>query len=57
MLIGDTPVACILGGILYFSLQYFNLKQDLATIIVIAFIFALRVIVVKYKLALPKFGY
>lgn len=49
--------ACILGGILYFSLQYFNLKQDVATIIVIAFIFALRVIVVKYKLALPKFGY
>lgn len=49
--------ACILGGILYFSLQYFNLKQDVATIIVIAFIFVLRVIVVKYKLALPKFGY
>jgi uncharacterized membrane protein YeiH len=49
--------ACILGGILYFSLQYFNLKQDVATIIVIAFIFTLRVIVVKYKLALPKFGY
>lgn len=49
--------ACILGGILYFSLQHFNLKQDVATIIVIAFIFALRVIVVKYKLALPKFGY
>ncbi|MBE9599290.1 trimeric intracellular cation channel family protein [Pedobacter sp. MC2016-24] len=49
--------ACILGGILYFSLQYFNLKQDVATIIVIAFIFTLRVVVVKYKLTLPKFGY
>lgn len=49
--------ACILGGILYFALLYFNLKADLAKIIVIAFITTLRVIVVKYKLALPKFGY
>lgn len=49
--------ACILGGILYYGLQYFNLKQDVATICVIAFIFTLRVIVVKYKLTLPKFGY
>ncbi|WP_199139197.1 trimeric intracellular cation channel family protein [Pedobacter sp. ASV12] len=49
--------ACILGGILYFALLYFNLKADVAKIIVIAFIFALRVVVVRYKLALPKFGY
>lgn len=49
--------ACILGGVLYFSLIYFNLKADIAKVIVIAFIFALRVVVVKYKLALPKFGY
>lgn len=49
--------ACILGGILYFALLYFNLKADVAKIIVIAFITTLRVIVVKYKLALPKFGY
>lgn len=49
--------ACILGGILYFGLLNFNLKADLAKIIVIAFIFTLRIIVVKYKLALPKFGY
>lgn len=49
--------ACILGGVLYFALLYFNLKADVAKIIVIAFIFALRVVVVRYKLALPKFGY
>jgi uncharacterized membrane protein YeiH len=49
--------ACILGGVLYFALLNFNLKTDVAKIVVIAFIFSLRVIVVKYKLALPKFGY
>lgn len=49
--------ACILGGILYFALLYFNLKADVAKVIVIAFIFTLRIIVVRYKLALPKFGY
>lgn len=49
--------ACILGGILYFALLYFNLKADVAKIIVIAFIFSLRIVVVRYKLALPKFGY
>ncbi len=49
--------ACILGGILYFALIYFNLEADVAKVIVIAFIFTLRIVVVKYKLALPKFGY
>lgn len=49
--------ACILGGVLYFTLLYFNLKTDLAKVVVIAFIFTLRIVVVKYKLALPKFGY
>ncbi|MBY0543279.1 MAG: trimeric intracellular cation channel family protein [Sphingobacteriaceae bacterium] len=49
--------ACILGGVLYFCLLNFNLKADLAKIIVIAFIFTLRIVVVRYKLALPKFGY
>ncbi|WP_410478414.1 trimeric intracellular cation channel family protein [Pedobacter nyackensis] len=49
--------ACIFGGILYYALKYFNLKDDVATIIVIAFIFILRVVVVRFKLTLPKFGY
>lgn len=49
--------ACILGGILYYGLKYFNLTDGAATVIVISFIFLLRVIVVRYKLALPKFVY
>ncbi|MEE1945623.1 trimeric intracellular cation channel family protein [Pedobacter sp. KR3-3] len=49
--------ACILGGVLYFALLYFNLKADVAKIMVIAFIFTLRIVVVRYKLTLPKFGY
>lgn len=49
--------ACILGGILYFTLKHFDLKEDVANISVIAFIFVFRIVVVKYKLTLPKFGY
>lgn len=49
--------ACILGGILYFALVYFNVEADVAKVIVIAFIFSIRIVVVRYKLALPKFGY
>jgi len=49
--------ACILGGITYFCLLSFNLEADVAKIIVIAFITTFRIIVVKYKLALPRFGY
>lgn len=49
--------ACIVGGILYFSLLYFNLKSDVAKVLVIGFIFTLRIVVVRYKLSLPKFGY
>ncbi|SHF76665.1 trimeric intracellular cation channel family protein [Pedobacter caeni] len=49
--------ACILGGILYFTLKHFNIKEDVANISVIAFIFVFRIVVVKYKLTLPKFGY
>ena len=49
--------ACILGGVLYFGLLYLNLKADIAKIIVISFIVAIRIVVVRYKLTLPKFGY
>lgn len=49
--------ACIIGGALYFALIHFNVENNLARFIVIAFIFSLRVIVVKYKLALPRFMY
>lgn len=49
--------ACIAGGMLYFTLVYFNLKADIAKLLVIVFIFVLRTVVVRYKLTLPKFGY
>ncbi len=49
--------ACILGGVLYYTLTYFDFTDNVATIVVIAFIFILRILVVRFKLALPKFGY
>lgn len=49
--------ACILGGILYFVLLKFNFGVDIAQIIVISFIFLLRIVVVRYNWALPRFGY
>ncbi|WGQ08404.1 trimeric intracellular cation channel family protein [Pedobacter gandavensis] len=49
--------ACILGGSLYFGLKHFKMEDDMANISVIAFIFIFRVVVVKYRLTLPKFGY
>ncbi len=49
--------ACILGGLLYFILLYFNLGENVAKIVVIAFIFVFRIIVVRYKITLPKFRY
>ena len=49
--------ASILGGLLYFGLLKINLDTDIAKIVVIAFIVTLRIVVVRYKLALPKFGY
>lgn len=49
--------ACILGGILYFALKSFQLTEEVNTIVVIAFIFVLRIVAVRFRLALPKFGY
>lgn len=49
--------ACIVGGLIYFALLRFRVDEDMAKIAVIAFIVGLRVVVVKYKLALPRFGY
>jgi uncharacterized membrane protein YeiH len=49
--------ACILGGVLYFTLVECNMKADFAKVAVIVFIFVLRIVVVKYKLALTRPGY
>lgn len=49
--------ACILGGILYYVLINFNVDTVLSKLLVVAFIFVLRIVVVRYKLSLPKFVY
>lgn len=47
--------ACILGGIVYFLLLKTSLNIDWVTIIAISVIVAVRVIAVRYHLALPRF--
>ena len=47
--------ACIAGAVLFTSLLYFNLDSDSAAIISMSLIIGIRIIAVKYKLALPKF--
>lgn len=49
--------ACILGGMLYFLLLNMGVEGLVAKILVITFIFVLRIVVVKYKLSLPKINY
>ncbi|RZK49158.1 MAG: trimeric intracellular cation channel family protein [Pedobacter sp.] len=46
---------CIVGGILFFTLNYFKVPSQITQISVISTIFLLRVIVVRYKLSLPKY--
>lgn len=48
---------CISGGLLYYLLAFLKVDLTLIKLIVIAFIFVLRIIVVKYKLTLPKLVY
>lgn len=47
--------ACILGGVLYFVLQRTGLPADVITLICIVLIFIIRIVAVRYHLALPKF--
>ena len=49
--------ACIAGGLLYFLLIQINVESVVAKLSVVAFIFVLRIIAVKFKLSLPKFEY
>lgn len=64
VLLNDVPLlfrkeiyalACIAGGLVYFSLKKLNLDHDLLRILCILLIFAIRVLAVKYKLSLPRF--
>jgi uncharacterized membrane protein YeiH len=47
--------ACIAGAVLYTSMLYFNIEANIAAPICMILIISIRVIAVKYKLALPKF--
>lgn len=48
-------LACIIGGLLYFGLKELRLDADVARIICILAIFAVRVLAVRWKLSLPVF--
>ena len=48
-------LASILGGLVYFLLKASSLNNDAAKIICILLIFIIRLMAVKYKLALPVF--
>jgi uncharacterized membrane protein YeiH len=47
--------ACIIGAVLFTSMLYFNVDSNVAASISMSLIIIIRVIAVKYKLALPKF--
>jgi uncharacterized membrane protein YeiH len=63
-LINDTPVlfrkevyatACLGGAMLYLILNHFGVERDVNLIVSSAFIFAVRMVAVKFKLSLPDF--
>lgn len=63
ILCGNNPVlfrkeiyatVCILGGILFFILNYFGLSKDYTYPITIIFIFITRILVIEYKIKLPS---
>ncbi|QHI39079.1 hypothetical protein IMCC3317_44800 [Kordia antarctica] len=45
--------ACILGGITFFILQHFRLKEDLIYIFTAAIVISIRLLVVKFRIQLP----
>jgi len=49
--------ACILGGLLYYFLIQIDVESVVAKLAVVAFIFVLRIVTVRFKLSLPKFEY
>jgi len=48
-------MVCVLGGLLYFFLKFFDFNLDISRISCILFIIIMRVIVVYYQLSIPKF--
>ncbi|MBL7732386.1 MAG: trimeric intracellular cation channel family protein [Chitinophagaceae bacterium] len=48
-------LACIAGGLIYFGLKNIQLDANIAKVICILIIFAIRVLAVRFKLSLPQF--
>lgn len=48
-------LACILGGLAFFSLQYMRIPPDMVTVSSILIIFGIRLIAVRFRLSLPRF--
>jgi uncharacterized membrane protein YeiH len=48
-------MACIVGGTLYFLLEWLKVESNLARVICIIVIFTTRVIAYRFKLSLPGF--
>ena len=47
--------ACIIGAVLFVTLLHLNVNTNIAATISMSIIIIIRIIAVKYKLALPKF--
>ncbi|MEM6721795.1 MAG: trimeric intracellular cation channel family protein [Bacteroidota bacterium] len=45
--------ACILGGLTFFGLRYFNLEEDIIYIFTVLIVIAIRLIAVRFKIQLP----
>ena len=46
--------ACLVGGVLYLSLDYFEVNQNVSFVFAASIIFSIRLVAVKFHLQLPK---
>jgi uncharacterized membrane protein YeiH len=46
--------ACLVGGVLYLSLDYFEVNQNVSFVFAATIIFSIRLVAVKFHLQLPK---
>ncbi|WP_046744567.1 trimeric intracellular cation channel family protein [Kordia zhangzhouensis] len=47
-------IACVLGGVTFFVLQYFKLDENVIYISTASMVITIRLLVVKFKIQLPK---
>lgn len=46
--------ACLVGGVFYLSLDYFEVNQNVSFVFAATIIFTIRLVAVKFHLQLPK---